>query len=584
MGTVTVYTAAHMKAIEDATVTSMTVNATGRLIVTRRDNSTFDAGDVSTWLPGRLKTANNLGPGNDPNSLTDTGWYSGYSWANSLSGYSIGMLEVLNYSSDWIVQKFWVPGPTMRWYTRSRFNGTTWSSWVERDVAATITVQGEVLLATDADAVIGTNTTKAITPHSLAATVGVNGVITGAAPNGAVTVLLSDGVTIVSAIFSPDAKQLASNNVLLDRYPNGTYVITASQPQQGFIAQPFDYINPKLAWYNGQTTDTLLYSPPWAYRSPGCWVSLTGMLRVSGSIVAGDILVTLPPAFRPLQNKLVTALINGNSYLVLNVAPNGNVTLFQSSMTSGYWFTFDGIQFNNNTSLIRTPLALANGFQAYSATDYTPQYVADDGYGRTFVEGMVKQTSAIGGSGSPIALTSANPGLQAGGALGTLHRVASISAGWKRLNYGYSSTGLNLSQELASVDVGVSLEIFMPTNTLYTAWSGMLYSGTSNRDYGSGWRLVKEGIYGDGMYGLTGLAYIATGGTVGTLKAAFSPKYNILQQPEASGVGNGRMDILAGSNPLASRNYVQFVAGAGTYVGFEEYAWVPVQFDSALHA
>lgn len=580
MGSAILFTAARMQQIEDATVTSMSVNGAGRLIVTRKDGSTFDAGDVSTWLPGRLKVANNVGTGNDPNAFVQSGWYAGTNWANSLLGFTFGVVEVLAYDASYLVQNFWTASTIPRRLTRALVGGT-WTSWKEQDFT----------IATDTEALTGTDPSKLITPKSLTAVInlisGVRGTITGAGGNNVVKVLLADNVTTINATVSPDAKQLFSNNVLLDRYPNGTYVVTASQPTSGFIAQPYDYINPKISWYNQSTIDAELYTVPFAYRSSHSWVSLSGMFRVVGAtVVNGDILVNLPPAFRPLKNKLFTALKNTNGHITVNVAPNGDVTLISSgNLVLGSWFTLDGIQFNNNSSLVRTPIVLTNGWQPYSLTDYAPEYVADDGAGRLFLEGIVKNAAVTTGpnTGTGVfATVAANPGI-CDGVNGTLHKAGTIGGGWERINVGYATGAQGVSREAQSgTSPGLSIETFMPNLARYNLWTAVTFSGAGNNSYGSGWRPVREGLYGDGMYGVTGLAAISTGGLIVLLKTGYAPKYTILQQPEASQVSNGRLDVTSGKISNQD-NQMFFRAGAGSYLGFEEYSWVPMQLDSALH-
>lgn len=86
-------------------------------------------GTSSGKIVGRIGIDNNLGPGNNPNNLTETGWYSGYSWIGSLAGFGIGSLAVIQYSPDWISQTFTTIEATPAMYIRSRHSGTTWGLW-----------------------------------------------------------------------------------------------------------------------------------------------------------------------------------------------------------------------------------------------------------------------------------------------------------------------------------------------------------------------------------------------------------------------------------------------------------------------
>ena len=72
--------------------------------------------------------------GNNPtinNYKTRNGIYGIYGCTQAPST-AIGVLEVLVYSSDWVVQRFTTIGSTSGMWTRCYYSGTTWSSWVQR--------------------------------------------------------------------------------------------------------------------------------------------------------------------------------------------------------------------------------------------------------------------------------------------------------------------------------------------------------------------------------------------------------------------------------------------------------------------
>lgn len=176
MAQITGLTAERMLEIEAASVVDGTINADGHLILTTKGGVDIDAGraldilqyatdaealagvvtdkivtpsnlgaDMSRILPGRIKASNNLGSGNDPDNFVDTGWYSGYSWAGSLSviGSGIGTLVVIRYSSDWIEQTYTNIAGSAQTYRRSFYSGTTWGPW--QQMATTDYVDGLVL-------------------------------------------------------------------------------------------------------------------------------------------------------------------------------------------------------------------------------------------------------------------------------------------------------------------------------------------------------------------------------------------------------------------------------------------------------
>ena len=98
---------------------------------------TMDSGTMvaNSQLPARLNAVN-LGTGIQADNLIETGWYSGYGWLNAPLAGDIATMEVVAYSPDWIVQRFTAIRETPLVFTRTRYNGTTWSPWVRQPGAA----------------------------------------------------------------------------------------------------------------------------------------------------------------------------------------------------------------------------------------------------------------------------------------------------------------------------------------------------------------------------------------------------------------------------------------------------------------
>ena len=72
--------------------------------------------------------------GNNPtidDYKTKNGIYGIYGCTQAPST-AIGVLEVLYYTSDWVVQRFTTIGSTSNMWTRCYHSGTTWSNWVQR--------------------------------------------------------------------------------------------------------------------------------------------------------------------------------------------------------------------------------------------------------------------------------------------------------------------------------------------------------------------------------------------------------------------------------------------------------------------
>lgn len=64
----------------------------------------------------------------DCNNMKEEGKYAAYQWENSPISF-IGVLEVIKYSSDWIMQVMYGINSNPNMYIRSFYSGTTWSAW-----------------------------------------------------------------------------------------------------------------------------------------------------------------------------------------------------------------------------------------------------------------------------------------------------------------------------------------------------------------------------------------------------------------------------------------------------------------------
>ena len=64
------------------------------------------------------------------NLMKTDGVFVGYQWSNT-PALGIGLMTVKRYSPDWIKQTFEVIGIDNKTYTRSFYNGSTWSPWLE---------------------------------------------------------------------------------------------------------------------------------------------------------------------------------------------------------------------------------------------------------------------------------------------------------------------------------------------------------------------------------------------------------------------------------------------------------------------
>ena len=77
-----------------------------------------------------MNTFSKVGTTVDCNEMKEEGRYASNLWSNAPTT-NIAILEVICYSNDWIVQKFYVipQNGALSIYVRSFYNGTTWSAW-----------------------------------------------------------------------------------------------------------------------------------------------------------------------------------------------------------------------------------------------------------------------------------------------------------------------------------------------------------------------------------------------------------------------------------------------------------------------
>lgn len=73
-----------------------------------------------------------LGQNPDINSMrSECGVYGLYS-CDQAPDSGIGILEVLVYTKDWVIQRFTKIGATPQMWERAFYSGTTWGSWIQR--------------------------------------------------------------------------------------------------------------------------------------------------------------------------------------------------------------------------------------------------------------------------------------------------------------------------------------------------------------------------------------------------------------------------------------------------------------------
>lgn len=170
MATVTGMTAAAMIAIRDQTIIDAVINGSGHLILTRHDESTIDAGSIteavdtaSDTVAGvvELATSAETLTGTDATrAVTPAGLLSVASTKQPLDEDLTAIANIAPADDDFIQRKSGV------WVNRTLAQLAT-DLIATSSFASSDTQKGIVELATNAEVVTGTDTTRAVTPAGL---------------------------------------------------------------------------------------------------------------------------------------------------------------------------------------------------------------------------------------------------------------------------------------------------------------------------------------------------------------------------------------------------------------------------------
>lgn len=87
-----------------------------------------DSAGNSVRVDNKMFTINKQAVTVDCNEMKIDGRYSAYHWKNSPYN-NIAVLEVIQYSNDWIIQKIYAIGANSEVFIRSWYSGKSWSEW-----------------------------------------------------------------------------------------------------------------------------------------------------------------------------------------------------------------------------------------------------------------------------------------------------------------------------------------------------------------------------------------------------------------------------------------------------------------------
>ena len=324
----------------------------------------------------------------------------------------------------------------------------------------------------------------------------------------------------------------------------------------------------KGVWYSDlNPADSNPYAPLHGWRLVSGEVMLFGLIRTLTAVNVGDVLFRLPDELWPLTSKPFFTEYNNNvARVVVNI--DGTVTA-GSAMSSGVYLDFAGVAYNNNAGLARHAMVLnsAQGWQPYGAPYGPPAYVADDGYGRRFWEGVVKG----GAMGTTIASLAANPGIVSG--VGATHLMAQPeSTGFSRMD---ANTG-GLTRATISGGLATSAQMSLDARILtdaYAAAATPVYFVSGSNYNASAWASAVVSRMGDGAIKLAGLVIANVAGSVfARIPISMAPKHQLLWFVESTD-GIGRVDVKPDGSIILSVGST----ASGNFNSFESLQWMPAE-------
>jgi len=328
-------------------------------------------------------------------------------------------------------------------------------------------------------------------------------------------------------------------------------------------------------WVNGVLENSWteyagVYDPARFTKTSEGVVVLSGLIKRSGSAVAGERLFQLPAGYRPALREMFTTITNPNVASRIDINSDGSVAIISGD--AGY-LSLDGIRFipSTTTSIAFQPMTFSNswvnndGGSVYQVGSY-----AKDTLGRTFTRGLIKSGSTT--SPNLIASLPSSPNYQ--------------SPSYLHLpTYGSSGFGFFSPAQTNSTYPGAGIQYKAGGNG-YFSLSGMFYNTYTGFTSISvptptGWNWYSSaGIFSTPAYkkasdGIVTLKGLITGGTATsdttmfTLPAGYRPAYRLIFEVANNNVA-GRVDVL----PTGE---VRILTGGNTWLALDNISFVAEQ-------
>ena len=527
MATVTLFNAARSQAIEDNAIVSGLVDVNGKLILTKHNGQTVDAGNVK-------------GPKGDdgsypfPSSTAEAGtsWIRiatldsgtatlGASYTALISGLGTRTTTAPPRRTTLLVQAAargdnnikleawaWDPVAAIKLYT-NQLTPTLFELWIAVPAY--------------------TNSPRLTELHSWNATRNIDGA-TSTIPVGLVEI----SITQADPNFATSAETIAG--VLDAKTVTPAGLSAAIKPMFDKVNKAFNFagferetpaealnlhslLNSPMFRDYKETTGLLVdeaFGQPRAFKTSNGWISMRGLIKNTSATVAGALLFTLPVGWRPPKTIMFNsaAFDSGGGMQAILVDANGDVTMVGATL-AGTWHSLGDIFFNVNS--YNQALTLTSPFTAIGTSTYGPPslYKSPDG--------LAHAIGAVGGGTAGNTAFALPAGYTSPIANTEYHYNAATSGGFAYSNY---ATGSNAYRPRTSASQHLSGFRWITGSTLKN-YQATLLNGWTN--YGGAFPVAQAMKTSDGMVMLTGLVKAGTfNQTMFTLPVGWRPKRTII--------------------------------------------------------
>lgn len=424
MGSVQVLTKDRMLAIEAASVVSGLVDVNGRLILTKKDNSTIDAGNVKG--PTGASPVYPVGP-----FVGGARYYSRLAVLDGISAFSGADIEfIISGLGDYGTAK----RASVLVHVAQRGSGVctvrAWGYGMDDSTLPitlyirpmgpylfevwgyfpTYTLNMGLTVLASSRTTINIDSASVTAPSGLVAQT-IDKVMTNVDTQAALlagampiektkltaTVLDpntlgwfvkgADGVTYGPLTYSSSWLPTPGDEVWVTKNGDGSYSIGGAKSKTNFLAMPITSITYGRGWGDSNWED-----PTYTLRNG--IVQLNGMVATSNATAFSTVLITLPPEARP-DTDMIFAVDRGGAVGALYILANGNVT-FEPGVVVNSYISLSSIAYPAAGRATWTTIPAAyfsNGWVDYYSAG-TPSYGTArywvDEYGYVWYAGLIK--------------------------------------------------------------------------------------------------------------------------------------------------------------------------------------------------